>query len=248
MESTSALANIALLLDIDGTLVDFANSPNEVKVEAGLPELVSRLHAATGGAAAFVSGRPIEHIDCMFEPFRGAAIGLHGMQIRYSSHGAIIGPQYRDMPVGIRHAILGLANRLRARIEDKGTSIALHYRDPALGDRLGEALKSELARHAPGWRLLHGRRVFEIQRLGIDKGVACRRLLAAGPFAARRPIFLGDDGTDLDAFELIRQRGGLCVAVGERIAHRADLRLADPTEARAWLQRLLHEGAAAWIH
>ncbi|HEY0235564.1 MAG TPA: trehalose-phosphatase, partial [Afipia sp.] len=49
------LENCALLLDIDGTLLDLAATPHDVKVPRGLDRTLSELHARTDGALALVS-------------------------------------------------------------------------------------------------------------------------------------------------------------------------------------------------
>src|SRR5258705_7958002 len=71
-------ANTALFLDIDGTLLDLARTPDRVKVPRDLLRALEKLTHRLSGALAFVSGRSLESIDKLFAPFRPAAIGAHG--------------------------------------------------------------------------------------------------------------------------------------------------------------------------
>jgi trehalose 6-phosphate phosphatase len=74
--------NTALFLDIDGTLLDLARTPDRVKVPRELLHALERLAHQLSGALAFVSGRSLESVDELFAPFRPAAIGAHGGEIR----------------------------------------------------------------------------------------------------------------------------------------------------------------------
>src|SRR5579872_2840171 len=74
--------NTALFLDIDGTLLDLARTPDRVRVPHDLLFALERLAQDLSGAVAFVSGRSLESIDKLFLPFRPAAIGAHGAEIR----------------------------------------------------------------------------------------------------------------------------------------------------------------------
>src|ERR1700722_19705962 len=76
------LAKCAILLDIAGTILDLAPSPQQVWVPTGLRQTLARLDALTGGAVALVSGRPLNDIDLIFSPLELAAIGGHGAEIR----------------------------------------------------------------------------------------------------------------------------------------------------------------------
>src|SRR5262245_38285101 len=76
------LGKLAILLDVDGTLLDFAPTPREVFVSHELRETLARLWKRTGGAVAFVSGRPVGELDLIFSPLRLPAIGGHGAELR----------------------------------------------------------------------------------------------------------------------------------------------------------------------
>lgn len=238
----ATLPRLALLLDIDGTLVDFAPHPDEVRIAPDLVELLRTLNDRLGGALALVSGRPISSIDRLVAPLALTAIGLHGAQIRsHAWEAAQMRAPVRSMPDPLRMAILATALQYPVFFEDKeGLALAVHY-DPATSssEDLRRALEAMLAPFADAWTLLAGRHVYEVKPLGIDKGSACRLLVAQPPFAGRKTVYIGDDVTDLDAFAAIDELGGLTVSVGTRVAHAAELALPDPEGAVAWLRRLV---------
>ena len=92
-------------------------------------------------------------------------------------------------------------------------------------NQIGKALTSSL-------------NIDEVKARGWNKGTAIRRMMESTAFAGRRPIFVGDDRTDLDGMEAARALGGGGIAVGGLEAHLA-WELADPAAVRAWLKSLL---------
>lgn len=231
---------IALLLDVDGTLLDLAPRPELVVVGGELVGLLSDLQAALDGALALVSGRAIDQLDALFAPLRCAAAGLHGVELRITPEGAITTREGPLPPPPLAEAARSLASDSPgAFIEDKQACIALHHRLP--GDTrlpLRDALQNALDRYAPGWNLIDGHQVFELKPATIDKGSACRALLAEPAFRGRFPVYLGDDTTDVDAFVAVTALGGRSIAVGPRVAGHAQLALPTPADARVWLARL----------
>src|SRR3954451_13947144 len=79
------LSECALLLDIDGTLLDFAPTPREGWVPPGLAKTMNRLLQRTSGALALVSGRSLNDIDLIFAPAEFPAVGGHGAEMRLST-------------------------------------------------------------------------------------------------------------------------------------------------------------------
>src|SRR5215210_2402456 len=84
------LNRFAILLDVDGTLLDIAPTPREVIVPPDLPQTLAHVCDRLGGALAVVSGRPIAEIDEFFAPLRFVAIGGHGAEIRPVAGGPVI--------------------------------------------------------------------------------------------------------------------------------------------------------------
>ena len=103
---------IALLLDVDGTLIDIGPSPFEVHVSDGLRASLTRLFELTGGALALVSGRPIADLDRLFAPLKLPSIGGHGAEMRV--RGAEVINSAKSLPQDLRRQLADAATRAPA--------------------------------------------------------------------------------------------------------------------------------------
>ena len=229
-------ARAAVFLDIDGTLVHLADRPDAVRIDAPLRVLLERLKAATAGALALISGRSIADIDALFAPSRFALAGQHGTE-RRSADGSI----HFHAPLVER--LRGPAAELRqvARshegllLEEKGASLALHYRNaPAAANLVEREVRRVTDELGDGFELQAGKFVFEVKPSGKDKGTAIAEFMAEAPFAGRTPVFVGDDLTDELGFDLVNRIGGESVKVGAGPT-RARWRLDDADAVRRWL-------------
>jgi trehalose 6-phosphate phosphatase len=208
----------ALFLDVDGTLLEIAPRPELVRVPEGLPSLIVRLSAQREGALALISGRPLAQLDRLFQPWQGAAAGLHGLE-RRRADGVLA-----SVVDGCSAAAL---DRLRPKLaalaadgtglilEDKGGTLALHYRAAPQREAEIRAVVEALHREFGSvLRLIAGKMVVEFQPRSADKGRAIAAFFAEPPFLGRRPIFVGDDTTDEDGFAEIRRLRGVAIRVG----------------------------------
>jgi len=235
----------ALFLDFDGTLVDIAERPDAVTVEPGLPALLAHLRQSCGGALAIVTGRAVAVIEA-FLPGLGLDIcGLHGMERRIGGQIRRVEPP--DLPA-LRAALPELADSLSGipgvLIEDKGESVALHWRlAPDAGARVQDAARSTLRKLGPNFRLQGGKSVVEIVPEASGKGRAVEALLATAPYLGRRPLFAGDDLTDENGFRAVEGHGGVSIKIGsgDTIATK---RVSSPAAFRAWLAAFAAEPAA----
>jgi trehalose 6-phosphate phosphatase len=230
--------NIALFLDFDGTLAEIAPRPDAVRVEPGLVADLERLRDRLGGALAIVTGRPVSVIDGFLAPARLDAAGLHGVERRVG--GALSGGGAEDHPE-LRRQVESLHAESRALadvlIEDKGASVAVHWRLANAEDAArAEALVKDAAEAlGSAYRLQLGKAVGEIVPAQATKAHAIRAFLEHSPYAGRQPVFFGDDRTDEIAFASVNEDGGIAVRVGDgnTVASR---RLADPVAVRALLR------------
>jgi trehalose 6-phosphate phosphatase len=233
------LDRVALLLDVDGTLLDFAPTPREVFVPASLRESLLRLLERTGGALALVSGRPIEELDLLFAPLQLPAAGGHGAEIRLSALGAINCGQAAPLDKEIKRRLATIAAIGPGIIlEDKAFSLAIHYRlAPEQESVVRDAVLTIGEEAGPSVEVLPGKYVFEVKSTGFDKGTAVRDLMAHAPFRARQPVFLGDDTTDEAAIGVMPEFDGVGISVG-RLMPGAKAWFATPQDVRTWLQDL----------
>jgi trehalose 6-phosphate phosphatase len=228
-----------LFLDVDGTLLDIAPTPDAVRVDAPLLDLLRRLERACNGALALITGRPIAGVDDLFAPLRLPVAGVHGFE-RRDADGRYFRPGFVGTGLGfLRAELKAFARSLHGLLlEDKGCAFALHYRQ---APNLEEIVRLRLARLVsealPAFELLDGNCVVEIKPVEYDKATAIEAFMQEEPFIGRTPIFIGDDATDLDGFAAVRRFDGLAIAVGSRIPGEA--RLENPQDVRIWLSSLL---------
>lgn len=239
-------ANWAFFLDIDGTLLDIEGHPDDVRIERPEAELVAGLHRATGGALALVSGRPLAGIDALFHPLKLPIAGQHGAERRDAR-----GKRHRHrFPVEALHRAAAPVRKFVARnegliFEDKGASVALHYRLAPQLQAAALAVVEEAAKTAGGaFEIQLGKMVYELKPSGFDKGSAIGEFVSEAPFAGRIPVFLGDDVTDESGFRVVNRLGGHSVKIGEGETA-ARWRLDDPAAAKSWLGAWMNAFAGA---
>ncbi len=229
-------AGDAVFLDLDGTLVDIAPTPDGVRPANYIGALLESVARHVGAALAIVSGRPIRDIDRILAPVVLPAAGLHGLERRAA------GGAYKPPPTLPRfhelRTTLGrfAADRPGLLLEDKGAALALHYRArPELATEAAAVVEETLGSAHRGIAVQHGKAVIELRPEGADKGAAVAAFMTEPPFVGRRPVFAGDDITDEAAFRTVRTRGGVAVRVGGAAETAAEWRLADVTTVHAWL-------------
>jgi trehalose 6-phosphate phosphatase len=241
------LDQCAILLDIDGTLLDLAPTPREVWVPPGLARTLNGLLEKTGGALALVSGRSLNDIDLIFAPEQFPAVGGHGAEMRISGDNESVATHAPPLDKELKRRLAAIAKLSPGiLLEDKGYSLALHYRlAPHAEKAIYEAvslIRADLP-NAP-IEVLPGKCVCEIKHSGFNKATGVLELMAHEPFKGRRPIFIGDDVTDESVFALMPDLGGLAFSVGRRAKGVAD-HFDEPRDVREWLARLLGNENAA---
>jgi trehalose 6-phosphate phosphatase len=244
---TIDIRSSALLLDVDGTLLDIADTPFGVDVPERLKEALAVVSSKTDGATAFVSGRPMADLDRLFAPLKLAAVAGHGAELRASG---VAGIKRGEGPISttLRQSLAAFAAaHPGVTLEDKGYSLAVHYR---LAPQHAAAVKAAVAdacaaSHSPDvLDVLPGKAVVEVKAAAVNKGTGIRELMTHPPFRGRRPIFIGDDVTDQAAFAVLPAFAGLGFSVGFEMPGLAGFFQA-PSDVRAWLYRLAENGAAS---
>jgi trehalose 6-phosphate phosphatase len=229
----------ALLLDIDGTVLDIAPRPDMVCVPHTLVESIKSLFEETGGAVAFVSGRRIADIDRLFSPLTLPAVGCHGGEVRTEPKGEILQEEF--IPPAIKERLAEKIARVapHVRFEDKEHTLAFHFRAaPEEGPSLQHALFEErTALAAADLQLLSGKAVIEIKPRWFNKGTGVSHLMRQKPFSARVPVFLGDDETDHDVFRALAEYRGVGYGVARDMPDSA-FTFESPNDVRLWLEAL----------
>lgn len=230
----------ALFLDVDGTLLDIAATPDAVVVPEALGDLLAALQYALEGALALVSGRPIAELDRLFAPLVLPAAGQHGAEMR-------LGPREPVRRRGGMPDIAPVAARLEAfaarrgiLVERKGMSVAAHYRASPEREAELRTFLEDLLRELPsgGFEILPAKMAFEVKPRSFNKRVAIETFLQVAPFGGRLPVFIGDDRTDEDGFAAVRAHGGHAIRVGTTPTPGIFWTVASPQALRAWLTRV----------
>ena len=229
------LERAALLLDLDGTLLDIAPTPDTVVVPPGLQDVLVGLRRLLGDALAVVTGRPVETVDALLGGAVFAVAGEHGGAIRHAPGQMLERPPLPVPPdTWLAEAARLAATQPGALLERKAHGFALHYRAvPTAGPMLREGLTA-LLRGSVDFELLSGHMIWEVRPRGVDKGKAVVGLMERPPFQHRLPVFIGDDVTDEDGITAAVAGGGVGLRVPEIFG--------DAAGVRAWLRRSVSTG------
>ena len=230
----------AFFLDIDGTLIDIAATPDGIDVPPDLAPMVALLWKRAGGAMAFLTGRSIPMVDELFAPYYLPVGAIHGSLIRHISAPVEGAPAHPGLPEVRRMLAPFIAAHPAALLEDKGTAVAVHFRlDPSLEEKAEAAVRAAVAGFGDGLAVQPGKMVFEVKPVGSDKGTALGAFMASPPFQGRRPVAIGDDVTDESMFRAAVAAGGIALRVGAPRGETAAITaFTDAESVRRWLVTL----------
>jgi trehalose 6-phosphate phosphatase len=238
---------VRLFLDYDGTLADFAPTPEHVNPDPALINLLTKLAQDPRFRIAVVSGRRLTHVRSLL-PVPGVLLaGTYGIELQTPDGKRIdrvsydvIRPRLDDLKPRWEQLI---ASREGFFLEDKGWALALHARFAAEDE--AERLLDEARRMASeaassgSFRLLGGHKFLEIGPRLAHKGRAVEYLLERYPWPGTLPVYVGDDDKDEEAFGVIKAHGGIAVLVASELRNtQADCRFESPQAVRQWLETL----------
>lgn len=232
----------ALFLDVDGTLVDLADTPDKAAPRPELLPVLKNVRDLLGGALALVSGRPLSGVDRL-APLCGPAAGMHGLEHRRAD-GVMMDiapptPALRDLADDLRTFE---ARHPGIICEDKGPTVTLHYRmAPELESAARDLIYAHRLKLEPEYKLQEGKMMIEIKPVAATKGQAVDLFMQEPPFIGRQPVFVGDDLTDEDGFAAVNRLGGLSVWVSDAPESRetaAQFHLGGVDDVIAWLDQL----------
>ncbi|UJR80835.1 trehalose-phosphatase [Sandaracinus amylolyticus] len=244
LETIARAPHVALILDLDGTLIPFAATPAQAIVDPPTRELVSGLAGTPGVSVAVVSGRKRDELDARLGDVAGVLLAAeHGAWRRDERGWAQLELHGAD-PAPIERTLRRLARPHEgALVERKTWSVTLHFR--RVPESAREALIVEAsdaietwALHHPEYELLEGDQVLEVRHRGAHKGSAVEWVRGHVP-PGTLFVALGDDRTDEDTFAALHD-DDVAVLVGNADRPtRAKARLDDPRAVRSFLRTLL---------
>lgn len=242
-----------LLFDFDGTLSAIVDDPSSATLVPGMADVLAAL--ATLCPVAVLSGRDLADIR--------KRVGLDGVWYAGSHGFELVGPDgvhhQNESATPAIHALEKAAAELREQfagihgimVEHKRFAVAVHYRNAA-AERIGAVLAAvRSVGQRDGFRVTGGRKVIELRPdINWDKGTALQWLLDRLPRdrSPVMPIYIGDDLTDEDAFDVVRHDGiGIVVAHSEdgNRTSAAQFRLENPDGVRVLTEKLVADIRAA---
>jgi trehalose 6-phosphate phosphatase len=233
------LRDWALFLDLDGTLLDLAASPDSVLVPRKLIETLAILRNRLSGALAVISGRPLRTIDRLLHPLLVAAAAEHGAVLRFADGEIVEAGSQTVVPEHWRRMIHQRAESWPGvLVEEKSHGVAVHYRHNLPAGIPVMTLLEELIAEDPAFQVLPAVMARELRHHSINKGNALATLMTREPFSKRQPLFIGDDVTDEDAIAAAMRLGGIGLRVPDAFQ-------GEPSRVRAWLADLAATGLGA---
>jgi trehalose 6-phosphate phosphatase len=232
------LAGASLFLDLDGTLLELADTPEEVRVDPEVLRLLGLALERLDGRVAIVSGRSAASIAALLPGVPLNVGGSHGLELVWPDgrRNAPVRPAALDHVLASMQELAG--RREGVLVEDKPFGVALHYRlAPHLAEECS-ALARRLAEET-GLPLQPGKMVQELKASLANKGDAVSAFLAEAPMRDGTPIFIGDDANDEAGFAAAARLSGGGILVGPPRDTAARWRLANVAATLAWLREEL---------
>ena len=233
------IQQLALFLDVDGTLYEIENSPSLIKPCFKLQKKLQTIRNRLGGALALISGRSLDDLDRIFENDKISVAGNHGAQLRDT----LRLKEYQADPgkiKGIAHKIYELLDEQKnIEFENKGSNLTVHFRNSTIDRKEINKIIKELVKSEPKLTFLKGKEVLEVKPLSHNKGTAISYFMSTKPFIKRRPIFIGDDVSDEDGFETVNKKGGWSVRVGNNKRSKANFFLPNVKSVHEMMKQLL---------
>jgi trehalose 6-phosphate phosphatase len=218
---------LLICCDFDGTLVEFQPDPAAVVLPDDRRRMLTRLLERPDVSLALVSGRRLSDVrerTGLSDPAWFA--GLHGLEIEGGGE-RFVHPQVAEARALVQGIASTLAPRVEGRagafIEDKGLSVALHFREasPEVQAEVASAFEqvTRPAIETGRLRVMRGAAVLELlPNIPWNKGDAVRWIheRVRRQHGAVLPVYLGDDVTDQDAFRELEGQG-IRVAASDRV-------------------------------
>ncbi|HZJ63077.1 MAG TPA: trehalose-phosphatase, partial [Kofleriaceae bacterium] len=250
-QQLATASQLVIALDLDGTLLPFAPTPEEAKLDGATASLIEALAATPGVTVGIISGRPLKLVEDLPPRFPGVAfVAEHGV---WRCASGVWEAALRPVPQldEIEQSLRALADRYPgALVERKSCSVCLHWRrvDSARHDAIAAAAETvvdEWLETHQQFERLPAALAFEVRHRAAHKGGALGWLRGLGPSGA--PVLaLGDDLTDEDMFVALRETDvGVLVSPQSRRTQ-ATLRLPDPDAVHRFLRWLIDVRSAAW--
>jgi trehalose 6-phosphate phosphatase len=229
-------ARWAVLLDVDGILLDFPDKTKPSVVSQDLLRLLGGLHRALDGALALISGCDLNDIDKLFGRTPWAVAASCGLELRHVDGSFRRQNVESDSLARMHETVAELASRLKGvHLKETPLTATLHCDDEAEYLIALRTASKAVSNQLPGYELQADQHSLEFRPRGMNKGLAAREFLRHPAFSGRTPVCLGCDHTHESAFNRVNRANGISVSVGNPEPVLARFSLPDSAAARVWL-------------
>jgi trehalose 6-phosphate phosphatase len=240
---------LRLFLDYDGTLSEFAPTPDEIYPDPQLIDLLEMVNNRQHIQVAVISGRRLSHIQKLL-PIKGIILaGTYGIELLQPDGKRIDRLNYKQIRPSLEQ-LKPLWESIISKdknfyLEDKGWSLAIHarYVDSKVAERLladARIICQPLIESTNVFRLLGGDKFLEVAPKLANKGLTIDYLLSIDPLRSQLAVYIGDDDKDEEAFGVIINNDGIAIKVSSQPSiTKAQIRLDSPKTVRQFLVSLL---------
>ncbi len=239
---------VLLFLDYDGTLAPFKPDPLSAFALPDSEKILKKLNQNSKFYLNLVSGRKLSELKKMIAINKAGYAGSHGLEIDLPFKDEIIYPQEsEEIDVMSKKNYQKVKEKYResnrAKLEDKGFGLALHFDSESEKEKVGSELQIIFENSA--YQLLSGRKVIEIRPRGWDKGKAVNYI--SDQISKNQEtdkflrIYIGDDRTDEDAFKVLKDGITIYVQNEDNIITEAEYYLKNPEDTAELLKKMAGE-------
>jgi trehalose 6-phosphate phosphatase len=239
---------LRLYLDYDGTLADFAPTPDEILPDPKLIDLLGKLKDHPGYEIGVISGRRLSHIQALI-PIPGITLaGTYGIELQEASGTRIDRLDYDTVRPYLEQLkprwLVLIGGDKRFYLEDKGWSLALHAKNAdqaAAKQMIAQARKVVDLEDIPQdiFRKLGGHKFFELAPALANKGRTIEYLITQNPLNDALLVYIGDDDKDEEAFATVLKNSGIPIKVAQDNSESlAQIFLDSPDSVRQFLHSL----------
>jgi trehalose 6-phosphate phosphatase len=246
----STAERLWLFLDYDGTLVKFTRTPDILKPDVKLIELIRHLATMNRLRLAIVSGRKLKDIQDLLPVDGIYKAGTYGIEVETPEGERIQREEYmtvRPYLDRLKPQWEEIINGMRGfYLEDKGWALAVHARFAPEKEairvisNLQHTLDQDMI--TGQYRLIKYKRFLEISSAKANKGKTVSFLLNSFPLPGARLVYIGDDDHDSEAFETIHSFNGVAISVEQYFGYvrssGGDYVFKSPKAVRRWLGNL----------
>lgn len=230
-------SRIILFLDYDGTLVPFMENPSSAVLSEHMEMLLSDVNNSKIGCVFIVTGRAYSSINKIFRIKGITIVSNHGFQIN-SDKDLWVHPDLKRFIPSLSKIKVQLTNKLKqfpsTFVENKKFTLTVHFRyeEIKLIPLVKKIVLEIMKDYQSDFHTTSGKKILEVRpNIKWDKGEAVLKILSGLRIKKYETsiVYIGDDLTDEDAFEALKNNA-ITIVVGREHNSKADYFLRNISE------------------